>query len=76
MQAMHAALAGAWGGQAPWPTGVQWGMVHAGWRSKGPAARQLDQATPLDPCPGISLSTQGQMLCFLQLIQDKFRDDL
>lgn len=75
-QAMHAALAGAWGGQAPWPTGGAVGMVHAGWRSKGPAARRLGQATPPDPCPGISLGTRRQMLCFLQLIQDRFRGDL
>lgn len=38
MQAMHAALAGAWGGQAPWPTGE---VVHAGCRSKGPATGRL-----------------------------------
>lgn len=40
------------------------------------AARRLGRATPLDPCPGISLGTQGQMLCSLQLTHKKFRNDL
>lgn len=74
-QAMHAALAGAWGGQAPWPTGV--GVGGACWlKERGSCCQAAGPATPPGLHPRIYLGTQGPMFCFLQLIHDKFRDDL
>lgn len=74
-QAMHAALAGAWGGQAPWPTGL--GGGGACWlKEQGSCCQAAGPAPPPGPHPRIHSGTRGLVLCLLQLIHEKLRDDL